>query len=288
MINDFFYLLKIVKDNKLYTFTSKNTNEPHGISFNIISDTGCADTVGSIRLYGVDYKIISDIVGIKTSQVQYLLTLQVGYQGNCSTIYDGWCVYNNSVIDDNTSIIFNLKGTDINNAYINIKASKGTTYLQLKQQFATKLGLKLKSDISSDNNILNNDYQFFGTSAIAELKRLFKTQDIFIQYGTIYFTPKIKSTDYLINKASVRSVLLQDKLLKNVSLSEGYCLYKMILPLMPNLKLHDFITLKQTDKLNMKWNGTYMIRYINHNGVFNKRTKIDGTTEIITMSQDLL
>lgn len=286
LLKDYSYLLRVIKDGHTYEWSSK-VDEPNGITFDITEDDSAPNTTGTISLSGVYWKDIDDMVNIKTSITIFDVALFVGYQGNYNAIFQGHCVDCNRDWQDKNKVIFNLMGADINNNYITINASENETNLSLKKKFAKALGLNLDTNLLSDSNIIGEKYTFFGRNSVAELKRLFPTQNVTIKSKTLFFDKKYNSKEKEIT--SIREVVtIKDKLLSNIFIEGAYGQYKGVFPLIPQLTIGSYVNFIQNDPLNKKFNGTYYVRYVNHSGFFEPRVRVDGTTTIVLQNMTLI
>ena len=281
-MNEYKYSISCATQDKkkFYTFAT-NGKYPNPIDFNITTDPTRQSIYGDITIHNVKKQACDELVLTYNPRINFIVQFYLGYKSNYSRVFTGLCVESTKEVDDNllTSITLNLQGGVFNGTPIKLNFNVGTTNYQIKQTIANMLKLTLKSAIDNDNDIIQEQKIIDTFNPIAELKRLFPEQNVFVVDDKLCFFPANASTKrYLKPTIKHNKWVMVDKIQKIQN--TGTYEYTTKFLLFPQISVGDYIEVKQTN-IYKQYNGLYLVRMTRHSGNIDYRGESDASTTCI-------
>ena len=269
------YYLEVIKSGAKAIFQTSPIGEPNPLSFDITKDITAPNSVGSITVHNVSQEICDKFI-MCASDDEFAVKFAVGYQNNYCVVYEGIGKNGQKDVHDNL-FNFNIEciGGNTKIKSTDIKLNSNSTHGQLKMLFAEKLGLRLKNQANDDTKILGKKYFYSGSNLLAELRKLYSgEQYVSVADGYLIFTLSNKNSLILGN-----THLLQNQLLNCSEVDINKKEFQLLLS--PQIKAGDYIKIVEDYGYTLRYNGSYKVESVKHQGTIDYRNNLDCSTSII-------
>lgn len=256
------YTIKLV-DNTGTTATFGTGITPNDVNITINKDATEGVFTAEVDIFSLSPDTFKAFATSNTVKPTKQIEISTTNHGQSNILFKGLIAETPNFDLNNHCFTFQAISTAIASEKIQISLKSTMTFKSLKLAFAKALKLKLSTNSISDNNVLGEDYKYYGSAVLTELKRIFPNENIYIAGGILCFQNKNNKQSQVISVPSydITQHIIKPNYSNDMLAISCQCVY------LPQIDVNDVVNINfdaSYDSYFLNINGIYIVRKVQH------------------------